>query len=61
VRFPLAGVDTAMARAILVLLVEDGPVLPDIIRSAFEASGCDVVVAENGSSAIRGLLKLPPS
>jgi DNA-binding NtrC family response regulator len=48
-----------MTSAILILLVEDEPVLLDIIRTTLEDGGYDVVVAENGSSAIRALDERP--
>jgi DNA-binding NtrC family response regulator len=48
-----------MTSAILILLVEDEPVLLDIIRTTLEDGGYDVVAAENGSSAIRALDERP--
>jgi DNA-binding response OmpR family regulator len=48
-----------MTSAILILLVEDEPVLLDIVRTTLEDGGYDVVVAENGSSAIRALDERP--
>jgi DNA-binding NtrC family response regulator len=48
-----------MTSAILILLVEDEPVLLDIIRTTLEDGGYDVVLAENGSSAIRALDERP--
>jgi DNA-binding NtrC family response regulator len=48
-----------MTSAILILLVEDEPVLLDIVRTTLGDGGYDVVVAENGSSAIRALDERP--
>jgi CheY-like chemotaxis protein len=42
-----------MMSTILVLLVEDDPIILDVARTALEDGGYDVVVAENGPAALR--------